>query len=63
MDRDVQVWAVDISAYNLWDGKQGAAALISSCLANSVEEQTKVKRYLREIDQIRAYFLRFVMGA
>jgi hypothetical protein len=53
MDGSVQVWAVDVSAYHLWDTEEKGADLIDSSLPNASDEQTKVKRYLREIDQIR----------
>jgi hypothetical protein len=56
MSSELQVWAVDVSGYSLWDSVSKGEALIDSCLANSVTEQAKVKRYMREIDQIRACY-------
>ncbi|UZJ55208.1 hypothetical protein CBS101457_004528 [Exobasidium rhododendri] len=54
MDDLVQIWAVDVSAYDLWKGNEKGERLIASCLANAAEEQAKVKRFIREIDQIRS---------
>jgi phosphopantetheinyl transferase len=54
MDKGVQIWAVDISAYDLWDNESKGDNLICMLLGSAQEEQTKVKRYVREIDQIRS---------
>lgn len=55
MSSELRIWAVDVSGYSLWIGDHKGEALIGSLLASSVAEQGKVKRYLREIDQIRAF--------
>lgn len=54
----VQVWAVDVSCFSLWAGSRQSdndkgAALIDT-LINDEGERARVKRYVREIDQIRA---------
>lgn len=53
MDSSVQIWAVDVSAYSLWTVWSKGEALIHAYLESTPEEEAKVKRYLREIDQIR----------
>lgn len=55
MGSHLQVYAVDISGYRLWTSSSKGEELVESSLANSTEEQAKVKRYLREVDQIRMY--------
>lgn len=53
MDYKAQVWAVDVSNYKLWkDEKIKDDGLIDQLLPTK-DEQEKVKRYVREIDQIR----------
>ncbi|PWN32749.1 4'-phosphopantetheinyl transferase [Meira miltonrushii] len=54
MDCKVQVWAVDISEFKLWKNDNiKDDGLIDSFLPTK-EEQDKVRRYVREIDQIRS---------
>lgn len=54
MDCKVQIWAVDISKFKLWkDEKVKDDGLIDKFLPTK-EEQDKVRRYVREIDQIRS---------
>lgn len=49
----MQVWAVDVSGFALWDqAPDKGEHLIHDLLCNA-EEENKVKRYVREIDQIR----------
>ena len=50
-----QLWAVDVSTYTLWQAGSKGEALIDACLSCSPDEQVRVKRYLREMDQIREW--------
>ena len=54
MDCKVEVWAVDISNFRLWkDEVVKDDGLIDTFLPTK-DEQDKVRRYVREIDQIRS---------
>lgn len=54
-DMRPQLWAVDVSTYTLWQAGQKGETLIDACLSCSPDEQARVKRYLREMDQIREW--------
>lgn len=54
MASDVRVWAVDVSGYELWTQANRGADLIDALLFDD-DERGRVKRFVREMDQIRTW--------